>query len=183
MKKFLVIIVGLALVSCAKNPQAEPQVDSSQTDQTSSISAVPKTSSSSFSEVQPYVGPFKKTENGEFIGTITVKGFPVREPACITGGYDEPCTEWTPYVFFKITDGMTPIVQEFLTQYEGNSFVQDDAIGLGCETSLSEDQNNAVILNANSASPITLTLNRPFEPEGRGVPSCFSHFEIVSATR
>ncbi len=176
MKKYAILTIGTLLIACTNSTET-PFIE--QDDSTSSVPAViapPK----EYEEPKPYTGPFHETENGEMIGTITLTGYPVREEVCNDDDWDEPCETYATYVFFRITGGMTPAMEKFLTNHEGNSFVREGAIGLGCETNLKKNPSMAPVLAATAGSPISITLNRPFEPGGRGAPSCHSHFDILS---
>lgn len=184
MKKLSILSVCIFLAACATAPEPLP-VDPlpPAPDESEAISSAfeqPTSPSDLGIETKPYTGPFHETENGELIGTITLTGYPIREEVCIGNPFDEPCATDGTYVFLKITGGMNSAMESFLARNEGNSFVRDGAIGLGCETNLEQNPALTPILTATAASQVTVTLNRPFEPAGSGVSSCFAHFDIVS---
>jgi hypothetical protein len=179
MQKFLAFILAFALsisLSACQKIMREPSPPLSD-------AASSSVSSSTLSEIErSSMDLFHKTENGDFTGTITLKGYPLREERCSKGGYGDVCAAWATYVFFKITDGMTPPLGEYMEQNKGNAFMKSDAIGLGCEQSDGLREILPILDSGNPASPVTIVLNRHFETPGMGAHACYSHFEIDSVS-
>ncbi len=174
-----VTLVSLCLGACRQILQEPLQPTTGSTTNTISSALSSVARSSLAGSEQSYIGPFHKTENGDFVGTLTLQGYPIREKVCDEGGYGDPCTKWTTYVFFRITDGIIPPLREFIEQNKGNSFMRSDAVGLGCERSKEIKTILPMLDSSSPSSPATIVLNRPFEVSGGGVDSCYSHFVIV----
>lgn len=166
----------------------------------SSLSSLSSSSEEASSSVPSSVsGEFTLQPDGDYLGSVTLTGYvtkrEVGEPFC-----DRDCATYT-YVFFNITDGVTPPLQDFLDRNEGNSYAGPGMIGLGC---VSEDGktirsevadpdsymasreigrgDSDVILNSNPRNLVTITLNRDYAPAGGEAPACYSHFEYVMVT-
>lgn len=184
MKKLSMLSICVFLAACAPAPEQLPTDPLPPAeiveDQAASSMPEPISPSDLSAEEEPYTGPFHETDRGELIGTITLTGYPIREEVCNDDSWDDVCDARATYVFLKITGGMNPAMESFLAQNQGNAFIRDGAIGLGCEMNVEKNPAFAPILAATAAAQVTITLSRPFEPAGRGVPSCYAHFDIVS---
>lgn len=98
-------------------------------------------------------------------------------------------------VFFTIVNTPNSSVDSFLKEWEGNSFVDDQAISLGCvfDGVISADKNFAgdkklnlsradstTMLNSTKNNTVKLEISRLVIPSGGGAPNCYSHFDSVT---
>jgi len=167
--------------------------------QSSSSSSVASVASARANPGSSYTGEFKRQADGSYLGSVTLTGYvtkrEVREPFC-----ERNCQTYQ-YVFFRITDGVTPDLETFLRNNAGNSYADQGVIGLGCvsddgrtihsevadpDTYMSPRDINAadtaILLKSNVRNLVTVTLNRDYEPAGGEAPACYSHFEYVTVT-
>ncbi len=108
----------------------------------------------------------------------------------------ENCEKYT-YVFFHILSHDDDIIDDFLKEQQGNSFVSENAIGLWClndgitsrmnisdqfgmkeyiDTSITSE----TLINSSEHKPVTITINKYlFTKWGSGAPSCYSHFADI----
>ena len=146
----------------------------------------------------------KKLEKGTFVmpeayGKFQVEGYVtvVELPDC-----PEFCEEGEEYntlnyAIFNITKIENTEFPKFLEQMDGNSFVGDYSIGLGCSTdgilNYYNDSNatgmkkyeltkadSDVILKSTKEKPIILELERFLFTGGSGAPSCYSHISTIN---
>ena len=100
------------------------------------------------------------------------------------------------YVYFHIKETKSDEFKKYIESLKGNSFVLDDAIGLGCiidnkikysnssnEAKLKEyelsQEDSSKILNATESNPIKLKLERLPLTYGGGAPVCYSHITTI----
>lgn len=135
---------------------------------------------------------FQKSDQYGFFGTLRLTGYLDIVQRC--GFFVEECNETFNYVFFVFTETNNELINDFLDQNKGNSFVKDNAIGLGC---YQEDKNRIYSTNdgddkvfeniisnkdlenlllSNESNLIKLQLTKPIYTSGRGAPDCYSHF-------
>ena len=130
--------------------------------------------------------------NEDFSGIVEVIGYPI-----IKNKVDElgDGKEYS-YVYFYIMESNKKEFNAYIEKLNGNMFVLDNAIGIGCiinnqikyynasdengekEYILSIDISNQ-ILNAREDSPIKLKLERFPLTDGKGAPVCYSHITII----
>lgn len=101
------------------------------------------------------------------------------------------------YVYFHITKSNNEDFMKYLKNSNGNSFVKNDAIGLGCKSDgilsyyNSSDANgdkgyklsssdSAKLFASTSSKPVRLRLNRLPFTGGSGAPLCYSHITEIS---
>lgn len=126
--------------------------------------------------------------NGEFQGTLKLSGYiEIKQ----LSGFDNESRD---YAFFRVTDSSDDLIYEYLLQNRGNSYVNEDSIGLGCyerdsqrivstnssasgttESIISGDDLQR-LLASSPANPITIQVTKPVPPVGSGAPVCYSHF-------
>jgi len=188
-------IVAVSLMLFLSACWGGPANDGSSSSSSSSSSAVAEVSSAPVT----YSGEFKQQPDGSYLGSVTLTGYAttneIDEPFC-----ESDCKKYR-YVFFNITHGMTPELKRFAGGNDGNAYVGNDSIGIGCvsddgKTIVSDvadlqthmvqreinEQDSQVILKSNARNLVTITLNRDYEPAGSGAPACYSHFEYVTVT-
>lgn len=144
-------------------------------------------------------GTFSYSENNyDYSGTIYVRGYAdvQKTPEAFCDPAIEQCKTYD-YVFFHILEkGQTPGFEKFVQDYQGNSFIGANSIGLGCVTngkitySNDNDEKPVVdgsfstdlsgkILNSSTDQPIALVFTKKILGGGMGAPSCYSHFATV----
>ncbi len=130
----------------------------------------------------------------DYYGSVTISGY-----AELTSRQQAFCSsncETYEYLFFKITENNNQSLEEYIQKSQGNSFIGENSISLGCldsnilsfnnrsdelgkvEASLTEEETSA-ILDATEENPITITLNRYPLRDGGGATECYSHFSEV----
>lgn len=100
------------------------------------------------------------------------------------------------YVYFHIKETKSIEFKKYIESLKGNSFVLDDAIGIGCnidgkvtyynssdelgekEYEMSQE-NSSKILNATKDNPIKVKLERLIYSSGKGAPICTSHITKI----
>ncbi len=100
------------------------------------------------------------------------------------------------YVYFHIIESKSTEFKNYIKSLEGNSYVLEDAIGIGCnsdgkityynssdeygdmEYEISKEDSSK-ILNATENNPIRLKLERLVYSSGKGAPICYSHITKV----
>lgn len=140
--------------------------------------------------------PFQFFSSLGYFGTLTIKGYlEIQTWECKQNQeYLFPCEEDIHYTFFVIVENQNPVLDEFLKDYQGNSFVGKNKIGLGCyqedkkriySINLGEsgEVENIIsgkeldlLLQSNQDNLVTLQLVKPVLLSGRGAPNCYSHF-------
>ncbi len=190
------ILPLLFLTACSvQQSTVDPDVSSMASSLSSAIAS--SQGSSAFSASNGYNGPFKYTSEEGHIGTITVQGYAFIQEQKEDPDYDlcgENCGSYE-YVFFRLTDPLTEPLSSFVKGNRGNSFMKENAIGLGClsdgvisasspdfPSEISREMTER-LLQATENDPITLTLVRTVEPLGMGAPRCYAHFRFVSVAR
>ena len=100
------------------------------------------------------------------------------------------------YVYFHIKETKSDEFKKYISSLNGNTFVLDDAIGLGCIIdqkinyyNISDELNNKKyelsqedsdkILNATENNPIKLKLEKLPLTTGGGAPMCYSHITTI----
>jgi hypothetical protein len=133
-------------------------------------------------------------ESGTYYGKLVVEGYlttqEVPEPFC-----EENCAMHT-YAFFNVLKSDNDSLGYYLKRQEGNSFVGEGKIGLGCvkdgvlwrmndsdEFGMKRYENSPEesekIIGSSAESPIKIELERYLYTSGRGAPACYSHFAQV----
>lgn len=192
------ISCALLLSACWGQSSVDDGSASSSSGSSLSSSSV-RSSASTVSTPSAYRGEFKRQPDGSYLGSVTLTGYAtqrkVGEPFC-----ESDCATYQ-YVFFNITDGMTPDLQAFLGGNDGNAYAGEKMIGIGCvsddgktiESDVADPvsymakrtidaQDSSVILKSNARNLVTITLNRDYEPAGGEAPACYSHFEYEMVT-
>ena len=143
-------------------------------------------------------GTFARQPGDGFSGDLTVRGYAeienVQEAFC-----EQNCNTYQ-YVFVKILETGNAALPLFLTEFDGNSYVQEDAIGIGClegevirfenatdeqqmvESSISPDATR-MIQESSKRNPILLKLTKKQLSGGSEAPSCYSHFSTIEVVR
>ena len=100
------------------------------------------------------------------------------------------------YVFFNILEADNTKFLKFIEEFAGNSYVSDNAIGLGClENGVLSYYNHSdefgeklytltkaeteQIMNSSESTPIVLELERKKLSGGGGAPTCYSHITFI----
>jgi hypothetical protein len=115
-------------------------------------------------------------------------------------GLEEDENEKVDYVLFHITSPTSSNFLKWIKSIEGNAFVGEKAIGLGCvenniikyvnssdklgdkEFTLTKND-STMIINSTKDSPVTLKLERLQFTSGSGAPLCYSHITYVSVEK
>lgn len=104
------------------------------------------------------------------------------------------------YVFFNVLSTDNKFLDNYIEEQQGNSFVGDISIGLGCvENDILWRMNDSdefgmqkytdspatseAILNSSKENPITVELERYLYTGGKGAPDCYSHFAKVGLAK
>lgn len=121
-------------------------------------------------------------------GTLTLTGYLNLETIQDFEG------EKVQYAFFRIIKTNSDLIYDYLKQSKGNSFVRDNAVGLGCYQeegariySTNDSDNGTLeniitgnelqkLLSSSQSTLISLQLSQPILTGGRGAPVCYSHF-------
>jgi hypothetical protein len=134
---------------------------------------------------------FKYHEGVGYYGNLVVRGYAttslIPEAFC-----KENCPIYT-YVLFNIVETNNEFIDDFIAGFEGNSFLEDGKIGLGCiendalwhindsdefrmkKYTISLETSKA-ILNSNCDNLVTIKLERYPYTSGTDAPDCYSHF-------
>lgn len=134
----------------------------------------------------------------EEYGIVYVEGYATKEVLESSNMYgDLDGLESANYVFFNITNTDSNDFMTWINDSQGNAYVRDKAIGLGCiqddyiryynssdeadcqEYQIEKDLAQR-ILNSSESSPIKLKLERKKYTVGTGAPLCYSHITSVS---
>ncbi len=128
----------------------------------------------------------------EFEGTLALEGYTDIETSACTFQDIEECS--VNYTFFVANKANHPAFFDWLEQMKGNSFIRENAIGLGCYQQEKEriySINNADVeetestitgkdlkklLDSSKSNPIIIEVERLKLTAGRGAPDCYSHF-------
>jgi len=203
MRRLPSLAIGLSSVFLLSACWGQPSDDGSSSSSASGSSLSSVASAAKSSSPASYQGEFKRQADGSYLGAVTLTGYVTKQSVTESDefyGCGSDCKTYD-YVFFNVTDGMTPDLQSFLGGNEGNSYAGGNKIGIGCvsddgKTIVSEvadaatytsprrigEQDSAVLLRSNPRNLVTITLNRDYEPAGGGAPQCYSHFEYVMVT-
>lgn len=141
-------------------------------------------------------GTFSRDENHNYSGTAYLRGYAtvsqVEEPFC-----DQDCQIYD-YVFFHVLDSGNAMLDEFLLDFAGNSFVGENSVGLGCvvdggivyennsdQSGYQEDLSVApadaqAILSSSLEAPVTIKAEKYLLTGGGEAFACYSHFSTVS---
>lgn len=127
----------------------------------------------------------------EFAGKLKVMGYlDIQQMP----SWDADMPGYFPYAFFVVTKTSQGALYDFLSSSRGNSFVRENAIGLGCF-----DENNKRIYSTNHSddghvsndirneefgtlyassknNQIVMEMTKPLLSRGGGAPECYSHF-------
>jgi hypothetical protein len=135
---------------------------------------------------------FHKSPDYGFYGTLTLTGYlDVRTRVCNPG---DMCGETVEYASFVFTKTSSEAIREFTGEFQGNSFIAGDRVGLGCFQETAGriyyqnygDENKiegeikgedfAKLAQSNKNRQVELKLTRPIYTSGQGAPDCYSHF-------
>lgn len=146
--------------------------------------SAPTSNSTSDSQI---VSTFKKSTGG-FDGSLTLTGYlEIKSVQDFDGKSSD-------YAFFIITKTNNNLIYDYLREEEGNSFVGNNSIGLGCyqkesnrifstnygdigvaENVISGNEYQKLITSTQT-NLIQLDLTKPIFNGGGGAPTCYSHF-------
>ena len=140
---------------------------------------------------------FGRNEWGDYGGVVTVRGYAETYERCLNWmeSIGENCQK-TEYIFFKIIEADQASMFDYIKAEQGNSFVADQAVGLGCSADGVISYWNAAganpivqheipteetvrILRSSAEDMVTLRLKRNPPNDGMGAPACYSHFESI----
>lgn len=142
---------------------------------------------------------FSEDENGAFFGSLTVTGYPeivTMDEAFCDPEFDGTCNTYN-YVNFKVSKTYSDALKIFADSQIGNSFINENGIGLGCkdgdilsyyndsekygmtEYKLDTDASSK-IFNATAENPVTISLEKMPFFGGSGAPDCYMHFTEVT---
>ena len=128
-------------------------------------------------------------------GIVEVMGYVKIEEKEVPSMYENAGEKYK-YVYFYITETKSNEFKKYLESLEGNAFVSDNAIGLGCTKDgkityynssdelgeksyeLSQEVSNK-ILNSSESNLVKLKLEKLAYSSGKGATSCFSHITYV----
>ena len=135
---------------------------------------------------------FHKNANGDFYGTLTLTGYmDVQTRVCNPG---DMCGQTVEYASFIFTQTSSEAIKEFGGQYQGNSFIANDRVGIGCVQETAArivyqnygDENKiegeikgedfVKLAQSNANKQVQLKMTRPLYTSGQGAPDCYSHF-------
>ena len=138
----------------------------------------------------------ESTHNEDFSGIVKVTGYPIVENKVNELGDGKEYS----YVYFYIMESNKQEFEAYIQKLNGNAFVSDNAIGIGCiidnnikyynasdkngekEYILSNDISNE-ILNSTKDNPIRLKLERLPLTYGKGAPICYSHITTIEVAK
>jgi cell division protein FtsB len=130
---------------------------------------------------------------GGYAGKLLVKGYATTES--VEEAWCEANCETYTYVFFNIVSTDNDYIQDYINDSQGNAFVGENSIGIGCvedgqifRASVSRDnpempddyknstEASEIILNSSAASPVTIEIDKYNSLMAMGAPTCWSHF-------
>lgn len=127
-----------------------------------------------------------------YYGTLELTGY--LDTKLFTCNPGEGCLKTVTYAYFVITKTDNELIYNFTNRNEGNSFVGENNIGLGCfekdanriysvNFSDSGQVENIItggefkkLLQSNKNNPVKIKLTKPYFSGGGGAPECYSHF-------
>ncbi len=127
--------------------------------------------------------PFQYAEEKGFFGELALEGY-----------LEIKQTEEVQEAWFAIVRSDNERIFDFLAQYQGNSYVGERRIGIGCyeeaqkwirsENAGDDGMRESIIAGAELALlaesapnvPVRLLLEKPVLSSGSGAPACYSHF-------
>lgn len=136
-------------------------------------------------------------ENGTYAGKLSLTGYvDVKFIKCPEGGM---CSKDVDYAYFVFEENDNQAIYDYLEESKGNSFLDDNSIGLGCY----EKDNNHIyadtysdnmgssntkiegdelkkLLAATKAKPVTIEAIKYISTAGFGAPDCFSQFNAFT---
>lgn len=189
----IMLVIGFAgytVWNNSKNNENNTSATSQQTINTTENNSAQEQKSDEASKVTERIvekGTFAK--NGDdFTGTFQARGYVSTtekdESFCVAD-----CAKDT-LAYFVLTDITNKSFALFAEKYNGNTFVTDNSIALGCiiegrllgRQTFSESDSQT-ILGSSAQNQIVLEFNRTTVPEGRGVDNCYSHFDTIAVIR
>lgn len=139
--------------------------------------------------------PFQKSDKYGFFGTVTLTGYlDIKRIVCEPGGM---CEKTRDYAFFVIDRVDNPLIYNWLREFDGNTYVQRNMLGLGCYEpaenriySVNESDTGLVeniisgsslsrLLAANQSDPVEIKVTKPIYTSGRGAPDCYAHVRNI----
>lgn len=139
--------------------------------------------------------PFQKSDRYGFFGTATLKGYlDIRRIECEPGGM---CEKTRDYAYFAIEGTDNSLIYDWLREYDGNTYVQRNMLGLGCYEpaqnriySVNESDTGLVdniisgdslarLLAASKSNPVRIKITKPIYTGGRGAPDCYAHIRNI----
>jgi hypothetical protein len=142
---------------------------------------------------------FQESDAYGFFGTLNLTGYiDIQKRICNPG---DMCGETVDYASLIFSDTNNEAIKKFTGQYNGNSYIAGDRVGLGC---YQKDSNRIYYINfadakdsargsealegqivgddlkkllaSTKTKPVTVKLTRPIYTSGQGAPDCYSHF-------
>lgn len=149
-------------------------------------------------EPNPIIRDFSYNERlNMFSGIVEVTGYPeiIETVSPFCDEETEVCDRYN-YIYFKVTGYNNDGLNKYFEDMQGNSFVVDNSVGIGCEEDGYVHYQNAsdffghedsfldldlstAILNATASDPILITLTKFPYTSGSGAPTCYTHFTKI----
>ncbi|MEF3691618.1 MAG: hypothetical protein V3574_01005 [Candidatus Moraniibacteriota bacterium] len=138
--------------------------------------------------------PFQPTpsEKGEYYGTLTLTGYlNIEHRICEK---NEPCKKTVDYASLVVVSSNNDLIYEYMQLHKGNSFVNENSIGIGCYEknknqiysinnsnygsfdNIIKGKDLQKILQSSVSQPVTMQLSKSYLTVGSGAPECYSHF-------
>ncbi|MFA6039104.1 MAG: hypothetical protein WCV62_00035 [Candidatus Peribacteraceae bacterium] len=143
------------------------------------------------------------SSDGGGTGTAYVRGYAVvnrvQEPFCSHDPEETDDCQAFDYVFLRIINTGSPVMDRFITQNRGNAYVGKKSVGLGCmgeggtityvndsdafgrKTYTIAPELARQILRSTVRTPVTLALTKETLSGGTEGPPCYAHFTSVQA--
>ncbi len=132
---------------------------------------------------------FKKDPQKGYFGTLELAGYASVEKLSGFDGISD-------YVFFNIVRPSNDLIYGYLNEHQGNSFIGQNKIGLGCyqpEQNRIYSQNyganwveNAItgndyqkLISSSAQNTVVVRLTMPEAVGGTEAPNCYSHFRSI----
>ncbi len=182
--KIKILVIGLFLIlsGCQINNAEIPVTDETKPTNTPPIKeeVVPSDKKEQQKE-EPIYSSWKATLKGYATVTEQPEGF---------------CTEnclMFRYVSFNFTENNSQELKEFMGLSEGNTFISQQKIGLGClaegriwrwndsdkfgmKQYTLDNPSSTKLLTSSPENPVTIEITKDSLSAGRGAPDCYSHF-------
>jgi uncharacterized protein YxeA len=136
---------------------------------------------------------FKKDPEKGYYGTLALTGY-LTHQSVPADPYNESSTETIDYVSFKFSKSNSNLINDYLSENQGNSFVATQSVGIGCydkgknkiyspnfgdsgnvENSIT-GSDLASLLGSGESKEVKLQLTKPIYTSGMGAPACYSQF-------